>query len=200
MHPDPAYRTRDRDLMETLIEEIGFGIIFASTPQGPRVVHAPLISTGDGAVQFHISSRNMLAEHLAGETALVVVNGPDAYVSPRWYVDRGDVPTWNYVALELEGRVRRMDVDGLNGQLQTLIARHEERVHGGRPWSLDDVPEADVRAMLGGIVGFEMEVQDWRATMKLSQNRSAADRQGVIHGLEDQGANAMAHLMRTLAP
>src|SRR5690606_6882275 len=107
MHPNPAFRTEDRALLEALIAQVGFGMVFAATPDGPRVAHTPLVSTGDGAVQFHLARANALTRHLPGANALAVVNGPDAYVSPRWYEAPGQVPTWNYVALELEGPVRR---------------------------------------------------------------------------------------------
>ncbi len=200
MHPDPAFRHPDRALLESLIDEIGFGMVFAATPDGPRVAHVALLSTGDGAVQFHLSRGNALTRHLDGMTALVVVNGPDGYVSPRWYDDPQHVPTWNYVALELEGRVRRMDSDGLLGLLDTLSERNEARIEGGQPWTMDKVPEARLRSLLSGIVGFELEVQAWRETLKLSQNRSAQDRDRLATGLEAQGSAAIAQLMRNLAP
>ena len=99
MHPNSAFRVDDRELHETLIEQVGFGMIFADTPDGPRVAHTPIQSTGDGALHFHLVRGNALTRHLDGMTALAVINGPDAYVSPRWYADGGQVPTWNYVAL-----------------------------------------------------------------------------------------------------
>ncbi|MCB2088944.1 MAG: FMN-binding negative transcriptional regulator [Sphingomonadaceae bacterium] len=200
MHPNAAFRHDDRTLHEALLEQVGFGMVFAATEDGPRVAHVPLVSTGDGAVQFHLARGNALTRHLAGETALVVVNGPDAYVSPRWYDDRDTVPTWNYVSLELEGRVRRMDQDGLEALLHTLGERHEARVEGGTPWSRDDVSEERWRKLLGGIVGFELEVLAWRPTFKLSQNKSATERETIAAALASQGSPALAQLMRTLAP
>lgn len=200
MHPDLAFRRPDRVLLESLIEEIGFGMIFATTPDGPRVAHTPLLWTGDGAVQFHLSRGNALTRHIEGMTVLAVVNGPDGYVSPRWYGDGGQVPTWNYVALELEGRVRRMDDDGVLGMLETLSARHEHRIADGQPWTMDKVPQARLRSLLAGIAGFELEVQAWRETVKLSQNKPADERARLAKGLEDQGAMAIAQLMRSLAP
>ena len=121
MHPNPLFRNEDRALHEALVEEIGFGMVFAQTADGPRVAHTPLLSTGDGAVQFHVARGNALTKYLAGQDALALVNGPDAYVSPRWYADPQQVPTWNYVALELEGPVRRMTDDGLVGLLDALV-------------------------------------------------------------------------------
>lgn len=200
MHPNAAFRHPDRDLLETLIDQIGFGMVFAQTPDGPRVAHVALLSTGDGAVQFHLSRGNALAKHLADSTALIVVNGPDGYVSPRWYADPAQVPTWNYVALELEGRVRRMDAEGTLAQITELSEKHEGRIAAGQPWTMDKLPPERLRALLAGVVGFEMEVQAWRETMKLSQNKDAAERERLAAGLESEGAVGIARLMRTLAP
>jgi transcriptional regulator len=200
MHPNSAFRIDDRALHETLIEQVGFGMVFAATPDGPRVAHVPIVSTGDGALHFHLARGNGLTRHLDGMTALAVINGPDAYVSPRWYGDPGQVPTWNYVALECEGRVRKLAPEGLLGHLEQLVAKYESRVPEGEPWTLDRVPPERLRQLQAGIVGFEMEVQAWRPTFKLSQNKSAEDRARVTEALEAHGSPALAALMRSLAP
>ncbi|GGD98930.1 transcriptional regulator [Tsuneonella deserti] len=198
MHPNPLFRSEDRTLLEALIDEVGFGMVFLTTPDGPRVAHTPLLSTGDGAVQFHLARGNGITRWLDGATALVAVNGPDGYVSPRWYGDRATVPTWDYVALELEGRVRRMDADGLEGLLHALILRHEGRLEG-EPWSAAETPPDMWRKLLGGILGFELEVLAWRPTLKLSQNKPPADRNAIAAGLAQSGSPALAQLIRTLA-
>ncbi|WP_285713444.1 FMN-binding negative transcriptional regulator [Erythrobacter oryzae] len=197
MHPNPLFRTDDRGLMESLIEEIGFGMVFAQTPDGPRVAHTPLLSTGDGAVQFHLARGNALTRHLDGATALVVVNGPDAYVSPRWYANRDTVPTWDYVALELEGRVRRMADEGLEAFLHAAILKHEGRL-GGEPWLAEESSETTWSGLFRGIAGFELEVQAWRPTLKLSQKKTPEERAGIAEGLEAAGHAALAHLIRSL--
>lgn len=199
MHPNPAFRTDDRALMEALIAEVGFGMIFAATPDGPRVAHTPIVSTGDGAVQFHLARSNGLSRHLPGTNALAVVNGADAYISPRWYGEPGQVPTWNYVALELEGPVRRMDEDGLTALLDAIGTREEARITDGKVWRPDQVPPDCWAKLLRGITGFEMEVRAWRPTFKLSQNKSAEDRDRVADALEAQGSVAVAALMRRFA-
>lgn len=197
MHPDPLYRTDDRALCESLIDEIGFGMVFAATPDGPRVAHTPLLSTGDGAIQFHLARGNALARHLAGETALIVVNGPDAYVSPRWYDNRDTVPTWDYIALELEGRVRRMNDEGLEAFLHAAIEKHEGRLEGA-PWRAEESSEKVWSGLFRGIVGFELEVLAWRPTIKLSQNKPAETRARIASGLEEAGAPALAHMVRSI--
>lgn len=198
MHPNPLFRSEDRALLETLIEQVGFGMVFHTTPDGPRVAHVPLLSTGDGAVQFHLARGNALTRHLDGANALVVVNGPDAYVSPRWYDDRATVPTWDYVALEMEGRVRRMDDDGLEALLHAVIAKFEARL-GGEPWRADETPEDMWSKLFRGIAGFELEVLAWRPTLKLSQKKAPHERDRIASGLAEHGSPALAELMWTLA-
>ena len=197
MHPNPLYRTEDRALCESLIDEIGFGMVFAQTPDGPRVAHTPLLRTGDGAIQFHLARGNSLTRHLDGTTALIVVNGPDAYVSPRWYAHRDTVPTWDYVALELEGRVRRMADEGLEAFLHAAIRKHEGRL-GGEPWRAEESSEKMWSGLFRGITGFELEVQAWRPTLKLSQNKTPEERARIALGLETAGHAALAHLVREL--
>ena len=199
MHPNPLFRNEDRELQEMLVDQVGFGMVFAQTPDGPRVVHTPIMPTGDGAVQFHVARGNAVAKYLDGATALVVINGPDAYVSPRWYADGEQVPTWNYVSIELEGRVRRMDQDGLLALLEDLSTRHEEAIPDGEPWTLDKLPRDKLRKLMAGIIGFELEVQAWRPTFKLSQNKPADERARLADALEANGSPAIAQLMRTLA-
>ncbi|GMM93344.1 FMN-binding negative transcriptional regulator [Qipengyuania sp. MTN3-11] len=198
MHPNSAFRSEDRALLEALIDQIGFGMIFLTTPDGPRVAHTPIVSTGDGAIHFHLSRGNALTRHLDGANALAVVNGPDAYVSPRWYEDRDTVPTWDYVALELEGRVRKMAEEGLEALLHRLIERNEERL-SGEPWRAEESSRETWRKLLSGIVGFEMEVLAWRPTLKLSQKQPAAVREAIATGQEASGSPALAQLMRLVA-
>ena len=200
MHPNAAFRHDDRALLESLIDEIGFGMVFAATPDGPRVAHVPMQLIGHDTLHFHLARGNALTKHLDGMTALAVINGPEGYVSPRWFADPAQVPTWNYVALELEGRVRRLDSEGLAAMIEQLVARHEARVTEGQPWTIAKMPEAKLQGLFAGIVGFEMEVQAWRPTFKLSQNKPADERVRAADGLESQGALAIAQLMRTLAP
>lgn len=195
MHPNPLYRSDDRELCHRLIDEIGFGMVFATTPEGPRVAHTPLLLAEGGAVQFHLARNNALARHLDGATALIVVNGPDAYVSPRWYANRDTVPTWDYVALELEGRVRCMDDAGLEAFLHAAILKHEGRLEGA-PWLAEESSEKVWSGLFRGIMGFELEVLAIRPTLKLSQNKSAEERARIAQGLEGAGRSAIAPLVR----
>ncbi|WP_432769196.1 MAG: FMN-binding negative transcriptional regulator [Sphingopyxis sp.] len=199
MHPNSAFRPRQDDLAELLVREIGFAAIFAATPDGPRVAHAPVVLSDDRAtLQFHLARGNALTRHLAGATALAVVQGPDAYVSASWYADADQVPTWNYVTIEMEGVVSKLDDAALIAQLDTLSANHEARVGANPPWTRDKMNPALFSKMTGAIVGFELRITAWRPTIKLSQNKSADERNKVIAGVEASGHGALAQLMRHL--
>lgn len=195
MHPNPAYRSDDRALYAALIEETGFGMVFLSTPDGPRVAHVPLLLTDAGTLRFHLALGNALTRHLDGAQALAVVNGPDGYISARWYSDPDQVPTWNYLALEMEGPVRRMDRDGLHGLLEDVSNHHEARVGEGTPWTMDKMARIKRDRMMDMIVGFELTVEAWRPTLKLSQNKPAEERARLIEGLKGEGKLALAALM-----
>jgi transcriptional regulator len=199
MHPNSAFRPRQDDLAELLVREIGFAAIFANTPDGPRVAHAPVVLSDDRAtLQFHLARGNALTRHLGGATALAVVQGPDAYVSASWYADADQVPTWNYVAIEMEGVARKLDDAELVAQLDTLSAQHEARVGANPPWTRDKMNSALFSKMTGAIVGFEMRITAWRPTVKLSQNKPTDERDRVIARIETTGHGALAQLMRHL--
>lgn len=197
MHPNSAFRPKQDDLAELLVREIGFAAIFAGTPDGPRVAHAPVVLSDDRqALQFHLARGNALTRHLDGTTALAVVQGPDAYVSASWYAEPDQVPTWNYVAIEMEGVARRLDDAELIAQLDTLSESHEARIGANPPWTRGKMNPALFSRMTGAITGFEMRITAWRPTVKLSQNKSADERERVIAGIEATGHNALAQLMR----
>lgn len=199
MHPNSAFRPRQDDLAELLVREIGFAAVFAATPDGPRVAHAPVVLSDDRAtLQFHLARGNALTRHLDGATALAVVQGPDAYVSASWYEAADQVPTWNYVAIEMEGVVSKLDDAALIAQLDTLSATHEARVGANPPWTRDKMNPALFSKMTGTITGFELRITAWRPTIKLSQNKSANERDRAIKGIEATGHGALAQLMRHL--
>ena len=197
MHPNRLFRSEDRALFEALIDQIAFGMVFLTTPDGPRVAHVPIVSDGAGKLRFHLARGNALTRHLDGATTLVTINGADGYVSPRWYDNRDTVPTWDYVALEMEGPVRRLEDEALEELLHTIIAKFEGRL-GGEQWLASESSEAVWSGLFKAIVGFEMEVAEWRPTLKLSQKRSAAERERIAAGLTASGNAGLADSMRTL--
>ena len=194
MHPARAFRWADDAAMLAFVGATGFARIFATTPDGPRVAHAPAIVVGD-RLRFHLANANALTPHLDGATALLLAEGPNAYLSANWYADsRSAVPSWNYVAVEAEGHVRRLDRAALVDLLDRAAATLEPRV--GEDWTRAKMEPARFDAMLAAITAFELTPAVWRGTTKLSQNKPDAEAARVVAGMERSGAAAMAAAMR----
>jgi len=111
-----------------------------------------------------------------------------ADISARWYSDPDQVPTWNYIVLEMEGPVRRIDRAELLALLEDVSAHHEARVADGTPWTMDKMARIKRDRMMDMIAGFELTVQAWRPTFKLSQNKPPEERARLIEGLKAEGA------------
>lgn len=197
MHPNAAFRWEDRDAMREFVRAAGFGALFAATPDGPRVAHVPVVFLGDETLGLHVARGNGIARHLDGAPALFTVQGPDAYVSPEWYgLGPDEVPTWNYVAVELEGRAVRMDRDALIAQIDALGHEQESRLAPKAEWTRAKVDSKRIDAMLNAIIGFRLEITAWRGTRKLGQNKPDDARLAAADALEGQGRRAIAHWMR----
>lgn len=194
MHPDPAFRPDTGDLLEHAAA-IGFAHLFVATPAGPMVAHAPVTLHGD-RLRFHIARYNRLHAHLDGAPILASIAGPNGYISPNWYERPGNqVPTWNYVTIEIDGIARAIPEAALLDQLDTLADRHEPRP---APWTRAKTDPHVINTLLRAIEGFEIEVTAIRGTTKLSQNKNAADRAGVIAGLRQRGEHQLADAMAAL--
>ena len=200
MHPNSAFRWEDRAAMRELVAGVGFGMLFAATPDGPRVAHLPVVWSGDDRLLFHLARGNALTRHLDGATALFSVLGPDGYVSPDWYgLDSNQVPTWNYLAVEVEGRVEQLDCDGLVAQFDALAAAQEARLAPKPAWTRAKMDPKAFEALLRGITGFALTVQAWRGTAKLGQNKPEAARLAAADALAANGRPAIAQCMRQMA-
>ena len=198
MHPNPAFRWKDPESMRAFATEVGFGMLFLTTPEGPRVAHLPFVFLDSEHIGFHMARGNALAKHLDGAEALFVINGPDGYISPDWYGIDEHVPTWNYVALELQGRVRKMDEAELVAQSDALSNFQELKLAPKPVWKRSKISNDQFERMLKGIFGFSMEVTTWRSTLKLGQNKSEAVRLAAADGAEAAGNIALARVMRDL--
>ena len=197
MHPNTAFHWSDREALREFVRVTGFGSVFAATPDGPRTAQVPVIWADEGTLHFHLARGNALTRHLEGETALFVAMGPDGYVSPDWYgLDDNQVPTWNYVSVELEGTVRRLSRDALIAQMDALSAEHEGRLAPKPAWTRAKMDPALFERMADAVVGFALDIQGWRGTRKLGQNKSEGARLSAADGMEASGRRAIAHWMR----
>jgi transcriptional regulator len=136
----------------------------------------------------HVARANPLWRVAAAQPVLALFQGPDTYVSPNWYPSKAAthkaVPTWNYVLVHAHGTLQAHDdADWLRGFLTQLTAKHEATQP--KPWALSDAPEDFMQQMLRAIVGIEIPLSRLVGKIKVSQNRSAADRAGLVQGLGD---------------
>ncbi|MFL6845069.1 MAG: FMN-binding negative transcriptional regulator [Allosphingosinicella sp.] len=200
MHPNRKFQLTDREAMAALVRELGFGLILVSAAEGLRAVHVPVLLDGD-RLRFHVSRRNDVTAALtAGNDALFVATGPHAYISPEWYGLEDRVPTWNYVAVELEGPVRTLDEGELAQLVDDLSGENEARLAPKAPWTRDRMGEGRFDALLKAIVGFEMRVAQWRGTAKVDQDKPAEVRSRIAEALSQRGEAAMAEIMRKAYP
>ena len=199
MHPDTVFHETDAAAMRVWAARRGFAHIFAGTPEGSMVAHAPVTAAGADALRFHVARGNRIARHLDGAAVLLSLGDVDGYVSPSWYEDAWsptEVPTWNYVTVEVSGRAHRLDPAALTAHLDALAATHEPRVSPGLPWTRAKTDPAYFDKLLAAVIGFEVTVESVRGTTKLSQHRSAVHRASVADALERSGNAPLAQGMR----
>jgi transcriptional regulator len=167
MHPNRAFAWEDEAAMLGFIADIAFGTVAA---EGPLVVHAPIIVDPPRRLRFHVSRANRAAQ-LDGKRAIVSCLGPDAYISPDWYGVPDQVPTWNYLAVEAEGVLSRLDEAALATLLDDLSAAHEARLAPKPAWTRAKLSPGRFEAMLNAIIGYELKIEDLRGTRKLGQHK-----------------------------
>ena len=190
MHPNRAFAWEEREEVLAFIATVAFCTICID---GPMLVHAPVV-VGPDRLRFHVSRGNRAAAALDGRRAIASCLGPDAYISPDWYGVEDHVPTWNYLAVEAEGPLRRLDEGALPALLDDLSAAQEERLAPKRPWTRAKMSPGRFEAMLKAIVGYELEIEELRGTRKLGQNKPG-QAEAAAAGLAPFNP-AMAALMR----
>jgi transcriptional regulator len=205
--PDHFAEPRVEVLHET-IRQAGLATLITTGPGGLDASHLPLLLLPEpgplGTLVGHVARSNpQWSATPEGSEALAVFLGPDAYVTPSWYVTKQEtgkvVPTWNYLAVHARGAVRFFHD---RGRLLDLVTRLTDRHEGARlhPWKVSDAPAAYLDGLLDSTVGVELIVTRVEGKRKASQNRSEADRRGVEEGLRREGADAKAALVRGRGP
>ena len=211
MYEPPLHRQDDLAAQHELIRRHPLGLLVTHGPQGLLANAMPFLidpAAGKfGRLSAHMARANGQWRDLAqaGE-ALVVFQGGEHYISPSWYATKREtgkvVPTWNYVMVQVRGVPRVIeDAEWLRAQITALTQTQESPRPA--PWAVSDAPEDFVVAQVRQIVGLEIEITDVRGKWKASQNRNAADRAGVVAGLQGDGdpeALAMAAIVKRSAP
>lgn len=179
--------------------------LVSATPEGIEAEHVPLLlveSDPSGMLEGHVAAASPVWRRIEdGAEVLAIFQGPNHYVTPRWYPTKQQhgkvVPTWNYVVVHARGPITwRRDPAWLRAHLERAVAAHEGR---DQPWRLTDAPAGFVDGLLGAIVGFEIPIATLTGKWKVSQNRSEADRRGVIDGLRGTGTPAALEMLEWMA-
>ena len=186
MHPNPVYRQESHERNIAFARDRGFGVLSVNGDPAPLISHIPFALSEDGTrAEIHLVRSNPIARAATAPLpAVLVVTGPDGYISPDWYGDPAQVPTWNYVAVHLRGTLHPLSDEDLRASLETLTELFETRLLPKKPWLLDKTPE-DVQARLMRMIRpFRFEVAEVDGTWKLAQNKTPAARQSAAGHLK----------------
>jgi transcriptional regulator len=185
----PSTTREDRlEVLTQLAEDFPFATVVTTAGGDVAISHVPVMveRVGDTCRALgHLARANAHWRALEdGHPTIVIFRGPHGYISPSWYETHPSVPTWNYVAVHLHGRPSVLDARGTDSILKKLVQKFE----AGRrePWE-GALPAEFLERELQAIVGFEMVAERIEGKFKLSQNKSDADREGTLAGLEREG-------------
>lgn len=188
-----------------LVLRYPFATLVTVTPAGPYATALPVVFETDEPDEqrllSHLAGRNPHASVLAsGQPALLIFSGPDTYISPRWYHDKPEVPTWNYIAVQVRGTLDLLD--GREDRMRVL-ARTTEVMERDQPqpWTMADAPAGMVERLEGMIRAFRITIESIEGATKLSQRHPPGDRRRVISGLlRERGVRGLpiAELMSQL--
>ena len=207
MYIPEHFRPTDEEVV-ALLRDHGAVDLITSTARGLLATLLPMAwdepgsrpGLGErGALLGHVAINNDQWREPAIGESLAIVRGPDAYISPSWYVAKREhgrvVPTWNYVTIHAYGRlIIHEDPAWLEANVRRLVDTYEAARPA--PWSVDDAPRPYIEGQLKAIVGVELLIDRLEAKSKLSQNRSDADIEGTIAGLEADGERGVSGAMR----
>jgi transcriptional regulator len=202
MYRPRAFVVDDTAVLHNVMRKRVFTTIAAIRDGNVQFAYAPVVIDADngprGGARFHLAMRNPLAALEDGTRVWLSMVAEDAYISPDWYRTVVTVPTWNYIAVEGEGAVRRHSREELRKLVLDLSAMEEEKLLPKKPWTIDKVPEARAEALLNVIVGFSLSFEQLDGKFKLSQDKNSEDIAGVIAGLEARGDAASVAVARTM--
>jgi len=196
MYVPPAFAEDDPERLREFIRRYPLGTLVTATANGLDANHIPFLiaTTGDAVATLHghIARANPLwRDVVSNAPALVIFHGPDSFISPSWYPSKREnpsvVPTWNYAVVHAHGRLRFIDdAAWVRALVEALTHVHE--ANRDTPWTVTDAPAEFFEKMVAAVVGLEISITRWYGKWKVSQNRSVADRLGVIQGLEQQAS------------
>jgi transcriptional regulator len=184
----PPFHETDLKQLDWLLERDAFGTLISTHEGAPFVTHLPVLyrrADAQVTLRGHWARANPQWSTIEGQRVLLIIHGPHAYISPRWYTDPvNNVPTWNYATAHLYGHVQLIEESArLAGIVKALAEYYEAAAE--TPWRMSANSANDQR--LRGIVGFELTVDEIQLKFKLNQNHPAANIEKVVSALRAQG-------------
>ena len=203
------YRIDDEHRLWAVVRQRGLGLLVSAEDGCP-----PVATLVPSVVRPDEQGRAQLWGHMAlanpqwrgfrdDREVLCVFSGPDAYISPTWYVNRPYAPTWNFIQVHVYGhpRLLRSDPERTRWVVEQTVEEYEGSQE--RQWQLSSAPEDYVRALLARVAAFEIEVTRMEGQFKLSQDKPEADRRAVIAHLlatDSEALRATARMMELSSP
>lgn len=207
MYLPEAFAESRPDTLHALIRAHPLGAVVIQTEHGLDANHLPFEivtdASGNAVLRGHVARSNAFAALTAGVDALVIFQGPSAYISPNWYpskqVTHEVVPTYNYVVVHVHGRLKAIDDPRW---VRGLVARLTQRMESTQPvpWKMGDAPSAYLDQMIEKIVGIEIAVERITGKWKMSQNRTTEDRTGAAQGLAAMGTDVASEVAALVRP
>lgn len=191
MYTPPAYAEHDEALLRERMRAWSFATLVTHGAEGLNATHLPFLVDDDegphGLLTTHLSRANAQYRDLkAGAAALVIFQGPHAFISPSWYVNRLTFPTWNYTAIHVQGTPEVIDDTAtIHAVLTRTVATYDTPLGG--EWAFGAMPEQFTGSRLKAISAVRIPISRIEGKMKLNQDKSIDDRRGVIAALERQG-------------
>jgi transcriptional regulator len=187
--PD-IYKNENQEAITAFLKENSFGILINQTNGKLWATHIPLeLGTnkeGKTILEGHISKENPQWKGFAeNDQILAIFSGPHSYISPSWY-DHENVPTWNYIAVHVYGKIKIIEGDAVIQSLKRLVDKHEQ--NSENPVRIEDLSKKTMMQSRG-IVAFEIEIEEIQAQQKMSQNRDDKNYQNIISELEKTNIN-----------
>ena len=185
MYIPELYKNENQEDIQNFIHQNGFGILVNQTDGKLWATHIPLLleeKDGKQLLVGHVSRENPQAESFkTNDDVLAIFSGAHTYISSSWY-DHENVPTWNYLAVHVYGKVQLHSLKETIEALKRLVNKYEAKAE--KPVRVEDLSEKTM-LQARGIVSFEIEITAIEAKKKLSQNRDDKNYQNIISKLEN---------------
>jgi len=207
MYLPPLFEETRIEVLAGLIREHPLATLVTQNASGLVANHIPMefdpAPAPFGVLRAHVARANPVwRETRADSEVMVIFQGPSTYVTPAWYATKKEtgkvVPTWNYAIVQVRGTARVIDdAAWLKAQVEALTGEHEKP--RAEQWAVSDVPESYIASQLKGIIGERLEILGMQGKWKVSQNRNAEDRKGVVDGLRADDTPAQAAMADLVA-